>query len=191
MFEAFLTSTVLVAVAEIGDKTQLLSFVLAARLRKPGAIIAGIFVATVLNHALAGSVGVWLAQMISPQWLPWITGMVSIAFGLWTLHPDSLDDDPKMHKAGAFVTTTIAFFIAEMGDKTQLATVALGAQFQGALVAVVMGTTVGMMLANVPAVLIGERLAQRLPLTTIRWIAAALFIATGALTIWGAPGLAR
>jgi Ca2+/H+ antiporter, TMEM165/GDT1 family len=191
MLEAFLTSTVLVAVAEIGDKTQLLSFVLAARLRKPGAIIAGIFVATVLNHALAGSVGVWLAQMISPQWLPWITGMVFIAFGLWTLHPDSLDDDPKMHRAGAFVTTTIAFFIAEMGDKTQLATVALGAQFQGALVAVVMGTTIGMLLANVPAVLIGERLAQRLPLTTIRWIAAALFIATGALTIWGAPGLAR
>jgi Ca2+/H+ antiporter, TMEM165/GDT1 family len=191
MLEAFITSTVLVALAEIGDKTQLLSFVLAARLRKPGAIIAGIFVATVLNHALAGSVGVWLAQMISPQWLPWITGMVFIAFGLWTLHPDSLDDDPKMHRAGAFVTTTIAFFIAEMGDKTQLATVALGAQFQGALVAVVMGTTVGMMLANVPAVLIGERLAQRLPLTTIRWIAAALFIATGALTIWGAPGLAR
>jgi len=191
MFEAFLTSTVLVAVAEIGDKTQLLSFVLAARLRKPGAIIAGIFVATVLNHALAGSVGVWLAQMISPQWLPWITGMVFIAFGLWTLHPDSLDDDPKMHKAGAFVTTTIAFFIAEMGDKTQLATIALGAQFQGALVAVVMGTTIGMMLANVPAVLIGDKLAQRLPLTAIRWIAAGLFIATGALTILGAPGLAR
>jgi putative Ca2+/H+ antiporter (TMEM165/GDT1 family) len=191
MLESFLTSTVLVAVAEIGDKTQLLSFVLAARLRKPGAIIAGIFVATILNHALAGSVGVWLAQMVSPQWLPWITGMLFIGFGLWTLHPDSLDDDPKMHRAGAFVTTTIAFFIAEMGDKTQLATVALGAQFQGALIAVVMGTTIGMMLANVPAVLIGDKLAQRLPLTTIRWVAAALFIATGALTIWGAPGLAR
>jgi putative Ca2+/H+ antiporter (TMEM165/GDT1 family) len=191
MLESFLTSTVLVAVAEIGDKTQLLSFVLAARLRKPGAIIAGIFVATILNHALAGSVGVWLAQMVSPQWLPWITGMLFIGFGLWTLHPDSLDDDPKIHRAGAFVTTTIAFFIAEMGDKTQLATVALGAQFQGALIAVVMGTTIGMMLANVPAVLIGDKLAQRLPLTTIRWVAAALFIATGALTIWGAPGLAR
>jgi Ca2+/H+ antiporter, TMEM165/GDT1 family len=190
MFEAFLTSTVLVAVAEIGDKTQLLSFVLAARLRKPGAIIAGIFVATILNHALAGSVGVWLAQLISPQWLPWITGMLFIGFGLWTLHPDSLDDDPKMHRAGAFVTTTIAFFIAEMGDKTQLATVALGARFD-MLTAVVMGTTIGMMLANIPAVLIGERLAQKLPLTTIRWVAAVLFIATGALTIWGAPGLAR
>lgn len=186
--EAFLTSTTLVAIAEIGDKTQLLSFVLAARLRKPLAIIAGIFVATVLNHALAGSVGVWLAQLIAPQWLPWITGAVFIVFGLWALHPDALDEDPKIHPAGAFVTTTIAFFIAEMGDKTQFATVALGAQFQGALFAVVMGTTLGMMLANVPAVLIGEKLARRLPLNLIRWIAAAVFIATGAVTMLGAPG---
>ena len=185
--EAFLTSSLLVAVAEIGDKTQLLSFVLAARLRKPLAIIAGIFVATVLNHGLAGSVGVWLAQLTPQQWLPWITGGVFIAFGLWTLHPDSLDDDPKMHRAGAFVTTTIAFFIAEMGDKTQLATVALGAQFQGALLAVVMGTTLGMMLANIPAVLIGDRLAKRLPLKQIRWIAAALFILTGIMTIVDTP----
>lgn len=190
MLEAFATSTLLVALAEIGDKTQLLSFVLAARLRKPGAIIAGIFVATIANHALAGSVGVWLAQMIPPQWLPWITGAVFIGFGLWALHPDSLDDDPKVHRAGAFVTTTIAFFIAEMGDKTQLATVALGAQFQGALVAVVVGTTLGMLLANIPAVLIGEKLAQRLPLTAIRWVAAAVFILTGAITLLGAPGLA-
>lgn len=187
--EAFLTSTTLVAVAEIGDKTQLLSFVLAARLRKPGAIIAGIFVATLLNHALAGSIGVWLAQLIAPQWLPWITGAVFIAFGLWALHPDSLDEDPKIHPAGAFVTTTIAFFIAEMGDKTQFATVALGAQFQGALFAVVMGTTLGMMLANVPAVIIGEKLAKRLPLNLIRWIAAAVFIATGVVTMLGAPAV--
>jgi putative Ca2+/H+ antiporter (TMEM165/GDT1 family) len=187
--EAFLTSATLVAIAEIGDKTQLLSFVLAARLRKPLPIIAGIFVATILNHALAGSVGVWLAQMIAPQWLPWITGSVFIAFGLWALHPDSLDEDPKIHPAGAFVTTTIAFFIAEMGDKTQFATVALGAQFQGALFAVVMGTTVGMMLANMPAVIIGEKLAKRLPLNAIRWIAAAVFIATGVVTMLGAPGL--
>ncbi|MDA8258201.1 MAG: TMEM165/GDT1 family protein [Betaproteobacteria bacterium] len=185
--EAFLTSTTLVAIAEIGDKTQLLSFVLAARLRKPGAIIAGIFVATVLNHALAGSVGVWLAQLIAPHWLPWITGAVFIAFGLWALHPDSLDEDPKIHPAGAFVTTTIAFFIAEMGDKTQFATVALGAQFQGALFAVVMGTTLGMMLANVPAVIVGEKLAKRLPLNIIRWIAAGVFIATGIYTMLGAP----
>jgi len=187
--EAFLTSTSLVAIAEIGDKTQLLSFVLAARLRKPWPIIAGIFVATVLNHGLAGSVGVWLAQLIAPQWLPWITGTLFIVFGLWALHPDSLDEDPKIHPAGAFVTTTIAFFIAEMGDKTQFATVALGAQFQGALFAVVMGTTLGMMLANVPAVIIGERLAKRLPLTAIRWIAAAVFIATGVVTMIGAPAI--
>jgi len=186
--EAFVTSTTLVAVAEIGDKTQLLSFVLAARLRKPWAIIAGIFVATALNHALAGSVGVWLAQLVAAQWLPWITGAVFIVFGLWALHPDSLDEDPKLHPAGAFVTTTVAFFIAEMGDKTQFATVALGAQFQGALLAVVMGTTLGMMLANVPAVLVGERLAKRLPLHLIRWIAAAVFIATGIAAMLGAPG---
>ena len=188
--DAFLTSTLLVALAEIGDKTQLLSFVLAARLRKPWAIIAGIFVATVLNHALAGSVGVWLASLVDNRWLPWITGGIFVAFGLWTLHPDSLDDDPKLHRAGAFVTTLIAFFIAEMGDKTQLATVALAAQFQGALVAVVMGTTVGMMLANVPAVIIGEKLAKRLPLTAIRWLAAGVFILTGLVTLLGAAGLA-
>ena len=181
--EAFLTSAVLVAVAEIGDKTQLLSFVLAARLRAPLPIIAGIFVATIFNHALAGSVGVWLAQLISPHWLPWITGAVFIGFGLWALKPDTLDEEPRLHPAGAFVTTTIAFFLAEMGDKTQFATIALGAQFQGALIAVVVGTTLGMMLANVPAVLIGDRLAARLPLKQIRWAAAALFIITGAITI--------
>jgi putative Ca2+/H+ antiporter (TMEM165/GDT1 family) len=128
---------------------------------------------------------VWLAQLIPPQWLPWITGSVFIGFGLWTLHPDSLDGDPQMHPAGAFVTTTIAFFVAEMGDKTQLATVALGAQFQGALFAVVLGTTLGMMLANIPAVLVGDKLAKRLPLKQIRWIAATLFILTGVATIAG------
>lgn len=181
--EALLTSTLLVALAEIGDKTQLLSFVLAARLRKPGPIIAGILVATVANHALAGTVGVWLAQLADPRWLPWITGVAFIAFGLWTLHPDSLDEDPKILNAGAFVTTTLAFFVAEMGDKTQFATIALGAQFQGALVAVVMGTTLGMMLANVPAVLVGEALAHRLPMQTIRWCAATGFILTGILAL--------
>ena len=182
--EAFLTSATLVAIAEIGDKTQLLSFVLAARLRAPSSIIAGIFVATIFNHALAGSVGVWLAQLISPQWLPWITGALFIGFGLWALKPDTLDDEPSLHPAGAFVTTTIAFFLAEMGDKTQFATIALGAQFQGALTAVVVGTTLGMMLANVPAVLIGDRLAKQLPLKQIRWLAAILFIATGLITIF-------
>ena len=149
--------------------------------------IAGIFVATIANHALAGSLGVWLASLLSPQWLPWTTGILFVGFGLWALHPDALDDDPKLHRAGAFVTTVIAFFIAEMGDKTQFATVALGAQFQGALFAVVMGTTIGMMLANVPAVMIGEKLAKRLPLNLTRWIAAAVFIATGVVTMLGAP----
>jgi putative Ca2+/H+ antiporter (TMEM165/GDT1 family) len=188
--EAFLTSTVLVALAEIGDKTQLLSFVLAARLRKPGAIIAGIFVATLANHALAGSVGVWLATLIPPQVLPWATGLLFVGFGLWTLHPDSLDDDPKLHRAGAFVTTTIAFFIAEMGDKTQLATVALAARFD-MLAAVVIGTTLGMLIANIPAVLVGEALAQKLPMKAIRIVAAGVFIATGIVTMFGIPGLAQ
>jgi putative Ca2+/H+ antiporter (TMEM165/GDT1 family) len=188
--EAFLTSTVLVALAEIGDKTQLLSFVLAARLRKPMPIIAGIFVATLANHALAGSVGVWLATLIPPQVLPWATGLLFVGFGLWTLHPDSLDDDPKLHRAGVFVTTTIVFFIAEMGDKTQLATVALGARFD-ALAAVVFGTTLGMLIANIPAVLVGEALAQKLPMKTIRFVAAGVFIATGIVTMLGIPGMAQ
>ncbi len=188
--EAFLTSTLLVALAEIGDKTQLLSFVLAARLRKPGAIILGIFVATLANHALAGSVGVWLATQIPTHVLPWATGLLFIGFGLWTLHPDSLDDDPKLHRAGAFVTTTIAFFIAEMGDKTQLATVALGARFD-VLAAVVLGTTLGMLIANIPAVLVGEALAQKLPMKAIRIVAAGVFIVTGLLTMFGASGLVQ
>ena len=188
--DAFLTSTLLVALAEIGDKTQLLSFVLAARLRKPGAIILGIFVATIFNHALAGSVGVWLATLVSPQVLPWATGLLFVGFGLWTLHPDSLDDDPKLHRAGAFVTTTIAFFIAEMGDKTQLATVALAARFD-ALAAVVLGTTIGMLIANIPAVLVGEALAQKLPMKTIRFVAAGVFIATGLVTMFGIPDMAQ
>ena len=188
--DAFLTSVLLVALAEIGDKTQLLSFVLAARLRKPGAIIMGIFAATLLNHALAGSVGVWLATLISPQVLPWATGLLFVGFGLWALHPDALDDDPKLHRAGAFATTVIAFFIAEMGDKTQLATVALAARFD-VLAAVVVGTTLGMLIANVPAVLVGEALAQKLPMKAIRYTAAGVFIATGLVTMFGMPGIAQ
>lgn len=189
--DAFLTATLLVAVAEIGDKTQLLSFVLAARLQKPLPIIAGILVATVLNHALAGSLGVWLAGLIAVQWLPWITGTAFILFGLWALHPDALGDDPELHHAGPFVTATIAFFLAEMGDKTQFATITLGARFAHALPAVVLGTTFGMMLANIPAVLIGERLAQRLPLDLVRWLAAGIFILTGIFTLLAAPGIAQ
>jgi putative Ca2+/H+ antiporter (TMEM165/GDT1 family) len=187
--DALLTSTVLVALAEIGDKTQLLSFVLAARLRKPLPIILGILVATLANHALAGSVGVFAARMLPPGLLPWITGLLFIGFGLWALHPDALDDDPKLHRSGAFVTALIAFFIAEMGDKTQLATVTLAARFDD-LAWVVLGTTLGMMIANIPAVLIGEALAKKLPLKALRWTAAAVFIVTGAITILGAPDVA-
>lgn len=187
--EAMLTSAALVAVAEIGDKTQLLSFVLAARLRKPGTIIAGILLATLLNHALAGTVGVWLAQLVAAAWLPWLTGGLFIAFGLWALSPDALDGEPAMYRVGALVTTLVAFFIAEMGDKTQFATVTLAARFPGALVAVVLGTTLGMLLANVPAVLLGDRLLRRLPLRAIRWLAAACFILTGVWTLLGAAGL--
>ncbi|MBC8008186.1 MAG: TMEM165/GDT1 family protein, partial [Prolixibacteraceae bacterium] len=146
--EALLTSIVLVAIAEIGDKTQLLSFVLAARLRKPWPIIGGILAATLANHALAGWVGSLIAGWVPPTTLAWIVGFSFIGFGLWALHPDSLNDSPRLHQAGAFVTAFAAFFVAEMGDKTQFATVALAARFDS-LALVVVGTTIGMMLANV------------------------------------------
>lgn len=182
--EAFITSTLLVALAEIGDKTQLLSFVLAARLRRPAAIIAGIFVATIANHALAGWIGAWIATFFAPDVLRWIVGGVFIIFGLWTLRPDELDEDeaPQAGHASVFMTTLLAFFLAEMGDKTQFATIALAARFDS-LLWVVLGTTLGMMAANVPAVLIGEKLAKKLPLKAIRWSAAAVFVATGILTL--------
>ena len=180
--QALWTSTLLVALAEIGDKTQLLSFVLAAKLRRPRAIMAGILVATLANHALAGSLGLWLAGLVAPQTLSWIVGLSFIGFGFWTLRPDTLDGDPRLLGAGAFVTTTIAFFLAEMGDKTQLATVALAARFHD-LTWVVLGTTLGMMVANVPAVIVGEKLAHRVPMKTVRWLAAALFIGLGLATL--------
>jgi len=185
--DAFLVSTVAVALAEIGDKTQLLSFVLSARLRSPGAIIAGILLATLANHALAGSVGVWVAELVGPLAMRWIVGLAFIGFGLWALVPDTLETDPRPHAAGAFVTTLIAFFFVEMGDKTQLATVALAARYQ-ALAAVVLGTTLGMLIANVPAVLLGEALADRLPMRALRWGAAALFVALGLATLAGVGG---
>ena len=183
--EALLTSIVLVAVAEIGDKTQLLSFVLAARLRKPWPIIGGILVATIVNHALAGWIGTLLAGWIAPSTLMWIVGLSFIAFGFWALHPDSLDGSPRIHPAGAFVTAFFAFFLAEMGDKTQFATIALAARYDS-LGIVLLGSTIGMMLANVPAVWIGEKLALKIPLKAVRLIAAALFMIVGALTIFSA-----
>ncbi|MDE2585445.1 MAG: TMEM165/GDT1 family protein, partial [Betaproteobacteria bacterium] len=152
--------------------------------RRPWPIIAGIFVATLANHGLAGSVGAWLATLLSPEVLRWSVGILFIVFGLWTLKPDTLDEDeqPEARSSGAFVTTLVAFFLAEMGDKTQFATIALAARFD-ALAWVVVGTTLGMLAANVPAVLIGEKLAHKLPLDWIRRAAALVFVITGVLTL--------
>jgi putative Ca2+/H+ antiporter (TMEM165/GDT1 family) len=188
--EAFLTSVFLVAVAEIGDKTQLLSFVLAARLRKPWSIVGGILFATLVNHALAGWLGILLAGWMPQTTLAWIVGLSFVGFGVWALHPDALDDSPRLHKYGVFMTAFMAFFVAEMGDKTQFATIALAARFD-ALATVVAGTTLGMMLANVPAVWMGEKLAARIPLKAVRLIAASLFFVVGIITLWGAFGMAR
>lgn len=185
--EAFLTSTLLVAIAEMGDKTQLLAFVLAARLRKPWPIVAGILVATLANHAAAAWVGTLFADMLAPSTLRWIVGTCFIGFGIWALHPDSLESSPRLHRAGAFMTTLVAFFLAEMGDKTQFATIALAARFDQ-FATVVVGTTLGMLVANVPAVWIGEKLADRIPMKAVRLLAAALFVIVGILTVWDPYG---
>ena len=166
----------------MGDKTQLLSFVLAAKLKRPGPIILGIFFATLANHFLAGYVGAWLAGLVSSQVLTWIIALSFFAFGAWALKPDTLEEDQKLRGTGVFATTLIAFFLVEMGDKTQLATVALAARYES-LVAVVLGTTLGMMIANVPAVLMGEALAHRVNMKWMRWVAAALFVLLGVLTL--------
>jgi putative Ca2+/H+ antiporter (TMEM165/GDT1 family) len=180
--EALLVSTSIVALAEMGDKTQLLSFVLAAKLKHKVPIILGILVATLANHFLAGWIGAWLATLVSPTTLRWTIAASFVVFGLWALKPDELEDDQKLRGAGVFFTTLIAFFLVEMGDKTQLATVALAARYDS-LVAVVMGTTLGMMVANVPAVWMGESLAHRVNMKAMRWVAAALFVLLGGLTL--------
>jgi len=178
--EALLLSTLAVAIAEIGDKTQLLSLVLAARYRRPWAICLGILAATLLNHALAGAFGMLIAQRLSPDALRWIIGLSFLAVAAWTLVPDKLDDEDALPTTGrgVFIATLVAFFIAEMGDKTQVATVVLAAQ-HSPLWAVVVGTTIGMLLANVPVVFLGSRLADRLPLRAARFSAAFLFAAMG------------
>lgn len=185
--EGFWASLGLVAVAEIGDKTQLLSFVLATRFRGHAvAIVMGIFLATVANHLLAASVGNWVASVLPPELLRWALGLGFLAFAVWALVPDRLDGDAiRISARGAFLTAAGLFFLAEMGDKTQLVTVALGAQY-GSLLAVSAGTTLGMMVANVPAVLLGERLAQRYPLQRMRFVAAALFALFAVLILIGA-----
>jgi putative Ca2+/H+ antiporter (TMEM165/GDT1 family) len=181
--EALFLSTSVVALAEMGDKTQLLSFVLAAKLNHRMAIIIGIFFATLANHFFAGSVGAWLASLISPQTLKWVVAISFFAFGIWALRPDKLDDNQSLRGTSVFVTTLIAFFIVEMGDKTQLATIALAARYDS-LTSVVMGTTLGMMIANVPAVWVGEKLTHRINMKVMHWIAAALFIVLGILALF-------
>ena len=186
--EAFLVSTGIVALAEIGDKTQLLAFLLAARFRKPLPIILGIFIATVVNHAGAGALGAWITAQVSPTLMRWVLGVGFLAMAVWTLIPDKIDEEEeggKGLKLGVLGTTIVAFFLAEMGDKTQIATVALAAQYQ-AFVAVVAVTTLGMMMANVPAVLLGERIAGRIPVRLVHGIAAAIFAAIGLATLAGA-----
>lgn len=181
----FLVSTGVVALAEMGDKTQLLALVLAATFRRPLPVIAGIFFATLANHAFAGAVGQWLTHLLSPGALRWILGLSFIAMAVWTLIPDTLDDGaPRKRRFGAFGTSLVAFFLIEMGDKTQIATVALAARYD-ALVPVVTGTTLGMMIANVPAVLLGNFTAEKLPIRAIHVVAAILFALLGIAVLGG------
>ncbi|MFC1236361.1 TMEM165/GDT1 family protein [Vibrio sp. F74] len=174
-----------VALAEIGDKTQLLSLLLASRYRKPIPIIAAIFLATIANHTLAAYLGVVVADYINPEMLTWVLAVSFLAMAGWVLIPDKLDEDESISNKGPFVASFIAFFIAEIGDKTQIATSILGAQYSDALTLVVLGTTIGMLLANVPVVLIGKLSADKLPLVLIRKITAGLFIilAIGAISL--------
>jgi putative Ca2+/H+ antiporter (TMEM165/GDT1 family) len=185
--EAFLVSTGIVALAEMGDKTQLLSLLLAARFRKPWPIVAGIFVATLANHALAGAVGAWITNVVGAHLMTWILGGSFIAMAGWMLIPDKLDDEDAAASRGhlgVFATTVISFFLAEMGDKTQVATVMLAARFQ-AWAPVVTGTTLGMMLANAPAVWFGERLVRRIPLRLVQLVSAAIFLVLGVAVLLG------
>lgn len=184
--EAFLISTGIVGLAEIGDKTQLLAFLLAAKFRKPLPIVLAILVATIANHAFAAAVGAWITSMLGPDVLRWVLGVSFLAMAAWTLIPDKLDEDEtKLARYGVFLTTLIAFFMAEMGDKTQVATVALAARYHD-IVSVVLGTTFGMMLANVPAVYLGDKIANRVSLRLVHGIAALVFAVLGVATLLGA-----
>lgn len=179
--DAFLISTALVALAEMGDKTQLLSLVLAAKFRKPWPIVLGIFAATVVNHALAGAVGAWITTLLGPDVLRWILGISFILMAGWMLIPDKLDDDTGNNTGrwGVFGTTVVLFFLAEMGDKTQIATVGLAAKYPAQYYWVVAGTTLGMMLANAPVVWLGEKITKKLPIKTIHRVCAVIFLLLG------------
>ncbi len=188
--EAFAVSTGVVALGEVGDKTQLLALILAARYRAPRAIIAGILVATLVNHAAAAALGAWLTRVVDPTWLRWSLGASFIAVALWMLIPDKVDADAAgndLSRFGVFWLTTVAFFLAEMGDKTQIATVMLAARYD-ALVTVTAGTTLGMMVANVPAVLLGDRVVTKLPVQWVHRIAAIVFASIGAAILSGLQG---
>ena len=185
--EPLLISTGVVALAEIGDKTQLLAFILAARFKKPVPIVLGILLATIVNHGLAGALGAWITHSISPHTLRWVLGFSFLAMAIWTLIPDEIEhEEAGMAKRfGVFGASLVTFFLAEMGDKTQLATVALAAHY-GAPLVVVIGTTLGMLVADVPAVVVGDRLAGRLPMKLVHSIAAAIFALLGVATLLGA-----
>lgn len=187
MLESLFVPTFIVALAEIGDKTQLLALLLAARFRKPWPIICGIVVATLANHFAAGAIGNWFASFFSPATLSWILAASFVAVALWTLIPDKLDgnEESGLHKYGPFLTTLVAFFLAEMGDKTQVATVMLAAQYPH-FILVIIGTTLGMLMANVPVALAGNFAAERLPLTLIRRLAACAFAALALYTSYQA-----
>jgi Ca2+/H+ antiporter, TMEM165/GDT1 family len=178
--EAFLVSTGVVALGEMGDKTQLLALLLAARFRKPLPIIAGIFVATILNHAAAGALGTWLTSLLDPKWMRYLLGLSFLAVAAWMLVPDKADDleENTRGKMGVFGITVVAFFMAEMGDKTQIATIMLAARYND-LLAVTAGTTLGMMAANVPAVLLGDKVVKWVPIAWVHRIAAAVFAVLG------------
>lgn len=185
--ESLLVSTGVVALAEIGDKTQLLAFILAARFKKPAPIILGILLATIVNHGLAGALGAWITATASPDVLRWVLGLSFIAMAIWTMIPDEIEEDETKiaKRLGVFGATLITFFFAEMGDKTQIATVAMAAHFATPLL-VVIGTTLGMMIADVPAVFVGDKLASKIPMKLVHSIAAAIFALLGIATLLGA-----
>jgi len=184
--DSLLVSTGVVALAEIGDKTQLLAFLLAARFKKPLPIIAGIFIATIFNHGLAGALGAWITSLLTPEVLRWVLGLSFLGMAAWTLVPDKIEDDETniATRFGVFGATLVTFFLAEMGDKTQVATVAMAAHYPDPLM-VVAGTTLGMLVADVPAVFAGDRLAAKIPLKLVHGIAAAMFAALGLATLLG------
>jgi putative Ca2+/H+ antiporter (TMEM165/GDT1 family) len=183
--EAFLVSTGIVALAEMGDKTQLLALVLAAKFRKPWPIVAGILVSTLVNHGLAGAVGAWVTGVLGPDVLRWVLGASFIAMAVWMLIPDKIDEDEVGNgpRYGVFLTTVVAFFLAEMGDKTQVATVMLAARFN-AWGTVVAGTTLGMMLANAPVVWFGDAITRKVPIKLVHTIGAVVFLVLGVVALW-------